>query len=91
MVSPIFFLWMLILPFEKLPELLKKPLKLVSDHTLGIFAIHWPLGKIFDIFYEKIMGTSYTLTECFVIFLISFAISYIIGRLPGKLPKMLVR
>ena len=90
-VSPLLFLWLLILPFEKLPDFLKKPLKLISDHTLGIFAIHWPMGKIFDILYEKVTGTSYTLTECFVIFLISFAISYIIGKLPGRFPKMLVR
>ena len=89
--APLLFLWFLILPIELLPKWIKNTLKFVSDYTLGIFAIHWPLGKIFDIFYERATNTSHSLTECVIIFVLSFVIVYLIGRLPGKLPKMLVR
>ncbi len=90
-VAPIMFLWLYILPFEILPKAVKKVLKVMSDYTLGLFAMHWPLGKIFNIYYEQWTGTKNTLTECFIIFVICWVLAFLIGHIPGKFSKMLVR
>ncbi len=90
-VSPILFIWMLIMPFEKLPKFAKSFIHTLSDYTMGVFAIHWPLGKFINLVYKNITGTEKSLTLCVIIYLICWIIAYGIGRLPGKLSKMLVK
>ena len=90
-VSPLLFLWFLILPFEKLPGSIKRVIHTMSEYTLGVFAIHWPLGRFINMAYKELTGSERSLTLCVIIYLICWILAYIIGRLPGRLSSMLVK
>ncbi|MCR5097714.1 MAG: acyltransferase [Lachnospiraceae bacterium] len=90
-VSPIIFLWMMILPFEKLPKVVKRFIETLSSYSMGVISIHWPLGMFINMAYKNLTGTEKTLTMCFIIYLVSWIISFLIGLIPGKLSKMLVK
>ena len=90
-VSPIIFLWMMILPFERLPKVVKSFIETLSSYSMGVISIHWPLGMFINMAYKSITGTEKTLTMCFIIYMVSWIISFLIGLIPGKLSKMLVK
>ncbi len=88
--APLMFLWMALLPFEKLPVAVRVFIDTISEYTMGVFAIHWPLGKLLNMIYREMTGMEKTLWLCVIIFLISWIIAFAISRIPGRFSKMLV-
>lgn len=90
-IAPLLFIGFYIIPFEKIPEIIKKCIKWVAMYTMGIYFMHWIVGKCMNLVWMKCFGVEKTLTETFVIFIVCLIACYIVDKIPLKYTKMLVK
>ena len=79
-----------LIPFEKLPEKLKTVLRFLTKYTLGIYCMHLGLGKILNIYFEKMSQKINNFILCIIIYILGFIISFLLDRIPSKWAKQLV-
>ena len=90
-VATLLFLSFYLIPFEKLPDSITKIIKWLASYTMGIYFIHWMVGKVCDALWMSKFGVQKTLLETFVIFVLCLIICVIIDKIPIKYSSMLVR
>ena len=79
------------IPETVIPSYIQHVIDNVARYTLGIYCIHWGIGKYLNLFFENVSIRTNTLRECVLIFIISLLISVFIERIPMKFCKKLVR
>ena len=90
-VAPLLFLGFYIIPFEKMPDKMLKCIKWVAGYTMGIYFMHWIVGKCMNAVWMKFFGQEKTMIETFVIFIVCLIACFIIDKIPLKFTKMLVK
>lgn len=90
-VSTLLFLGLYTMPFEKCPEYIKKAIKWLSGYTMGIYFLHWMVGRVLNVVWMRFFGVEKTLIETFVIFAVCLVGCIIIDKIPIKYSKMLVK
>ena len=86
-IALLFVLLFMVFPFEKMPEWILKIIDLFSSYTLGIFCVHWTVGKMLNLVWPLLFNTKSTFKECIVIYFVSFALCYLVGKANNKLVK----
>ena len=66
-------------------------IKWLSGYTMGIYFMHWIVGRCMNAVWLRYFGVEKTLLETFVIFIACLIICVIIDLIPLKATKMLVR
>jgi hypothetical protein len=80
-----------LLPFERIPELLKRLIGFLSKYSFGVFCIHLGVGKVWECILCPNTGLKRgTFIECIVIYLISLILSWLISLIPSKYAAQLV-
>lgn len=69
------------IPFEKLPEKILKFIKFITKYTLGIYCMHWGIGKIIDYLFTKNDLYVNSFVVCIIIYVICFCFSYLISKI----------
>lgn len=90
-ISVLLFLIFLALPFEKLPFQALVAVKWLAKYTLGVFCIHYGVGRLFTIWLSEKGMKAGTFSQCIVIWIISYALSFIISKIPVKICRQLVQ
>lgn len=89
-IATLIFLLAAIIPFEKLPETVKRLIYILSKFTFGIFCVHDGVGRCVNFVLCK-LGLPYnTFSECIIIFLICYIVCGLIWLIPCKYAKQLV-
>lgn len=79
-----------IIPFDRLSDIVKKPIRFVGKYTMGIYCAHWVVGQLMNIVWLRYFGVEKTLVECLAIFVVCLIGCFIISLIPSKWTKMLV-
>ena len=80
-----------VLPFERLPQILSKGICFFSQYSLGVFAIHFMIGKLVNIYVCPRLGwMDNTFRGCILIYIISFLICFLLSKIPYKWCKRMV-
>lgn len=79
-ISVLLFLIFLALPFEKLPFQVLVAVKWLAKYTLGVFCIHYSVGRLFTIWLSENVMKARTFSQSIVIWIISYALSFIISK-----------
>ena len=90
-VTELLFLSFYCIPFAKVPSMIKSFIKVVSSYTMGVYFLHWMVGKVMNVFWLRFFGVEKTLAETFVIFIICMIGCFIIDRIPLRFTKMLIK
>ena len=90
-VTVLLFVGFYIIPFDKLPNKVTSVIKWLSGYTMGIYFMHWIVGRCMNAVWLRYFGVEKTLLETFVIFIACLIICVIIDLIPLKATKMLVR
>lgn len=70
-ISVLLFLIFLALPFEKLPFQVLVAVKWLAKYTLGVFCIHYSVGRLFTIWLSENVMKARTFSQSIVIWIIS--------------------
>lgn len=79
-----------IIPFEKMHESICNIIVKSSKYAMGIFCMHYIVGKILNYIYLKMQFNINTFVECIIIYAICIIISFLISKIPAKFCKKLV-
>lgn len=71
----------MVMPFGKIPMILKKTIVWISRYCFGIFCIHWAVGKYFDLWLRNHGLEIKTFKECILIMIVSFLLSICLEQL----------
>ena len=89
--SVVLVLMFITIPFYRMADCVRSIIDWFSKYTLGIYCIHWLVGKYMNLFLEKQCIRVNSFRECVVIYVTSLVISVLIGNLSGNIWKQLVK
>lgn len=85
------FIIVLLFPFERIAESVKKVLRFLAKYSFGVFCIHLGIGRCWElIICYNLNWEKGTFAECLLIFAVSILISWGISKIPNKYARMLV-
>ena len=79
-----------LIPFMDIPDKIKCILILLSRYTMGIYCMHFMVGRIMKIIYGKMGLRSETFTFCVFIWIACYLFSYLLSLIPGNYMKRIV-
>ena len=79
-----------LIPFTHIPDTIKRFLIILSQYTMGIYCMHFMVGRIMKIVCAKIGMPSETFTFCVLVWIICYLISYLLSLIPGNYMEQIV-
>ena len=73
-----------LLPMEKASEGLKSVIGAIIPHTLGIYCMHYLVGNLMSIVFEKMHIGINGLAFCVMLYVICFLVGTLISVIPSK-------
>ena len=80
--------WMI--RFDRLPNKIGDIIIFFSKYCMGIYCIHWGVGRQLNIIWAKLFHVEKTFAMCMAIYMICFVICWLISKVPTKFSRMLV-
>lgn len=81
----------MVISFEIVPSKVLEAVKWLSKYTLGVFCIHYGVGRGITMLLTKMEYRTNTFTHCIIIWIICYVIAYFISKMPIKFCKQLVK
>jgi len=75
----------------RIPVWIKTIMVSLSNYCLGVYCIHWAVGKYVNLYLESQGYRTNTFSECLIILIISFGLAIGISKIPGRYSKQLVK
>lgn len=85
-----FAMFFYLLPLQWLSGKQKKIITFFGAHTLGIYCMHYPVGYLFNLFFENHHIKVNSFVFCVFVYILCFWLSHLISLLPYKMTKILV-
>lgn len=85
-----FFFCIMCIPFEKMGIKMKKVLIYVSKYTMGIYCIHYGVGKIMPAILHNLNIWPNFFVTCIIDYIVSLIIAIVISKIPIKICRYLV-
>lgn len=89
-IGTMIFIFVGVLPCDRLPDVVKKVIKQLGKYTFGIFCLHFGVGACMDHVLEYLGVACDTLAECVVIFVICYVVCWVIDLMPVKYIRQIV-
>lgn len=90
-ISIITVLAFYVIPFSRLPMMITKIILSISKYSMGVFCIHYMIGRLLNRFvFPKYGWRINTFRECILIYALCLICSWLIAHIPFKICKNLV-